>query len=542
MPRARSTAGTRARWAACLVTLGAGTLSAGIAYAQQDDPLAANDLAANDPNVIRGVRLQFGMGVDETLTDNAAGTANGGTLSANSAGTVSTSAASKKGDLVSRFTPTIAAYDVTRRIQAGLTYSPSYEKFLNSSNLDRFDNTLLGTGKADLWDNRLTVNATGSISREIINAQGALAPDAITTNQNQTTVQTYTFSPTFVQPFGDFAVGQLRYLLGSTSTSSGALAPALQNQVTGSLTSGTEFNNLQWSVTLSDSETDQGSTLNGGQTVNNIVNPTTSAPLSDKTAQVGLNYALNRTITLLSGVGYEDISSSSSLLKTSGPFGSFGIGLTGSRLDLQVVYNLRYNTQFVSAQGTYNITEQLKAQVLYTESITTQQNLLINQALNLGLTPTGGFVNPVTGLPFSATPSAAGINSGAGNFAIRDRNGQFILTGNYDRNIYAFTAQQDVQSTDTTDFNEKTLSLTGTYARDLTPKTNLNLAVSYVHLSQTSPTASRDDLYTASPSLSYDLGQGLTATAAYSFLYRKSSVSGQNLSANALTLGLHKQF
>ncbi len=65
--------------------LGAGTLSSGGARAQDVDPLAGND-----PNVITGLQLKFGIAANEILTDNAAGTANGGTITTNANGTATT--------------------------------------------------------------------------------------------------------------------------------------------------------------------------------------------------------------------------------------------------------------------------------------------------------------------------------------------------------------------------------------------------------------------------------------------------------------------
>src|SRR5947208_2313178 len=84
----------------------------------------------------------------------------------------------------------------------------------------------------------VTLDGAASVSRQIINAQGALTTPGINTDTNQTTVSTYTISPTLRQRFGDFASGLLKYQFGSTS--SGAIAPATQNSVLGSLTSGTD--------------------------------------------------------------------------------------------------------------------------------------------------------------------------------------------------------------------------------------------------------------------------------------------------------------
>jgi uncharacterized protein (PEP-CTERM system associated) len=516
--------------------LGAGTLGAAGARAQDVDPLAAND-----PNVITGFQLKFGVTANEILTDNAAGTANGGAITTNANGTTTTSAQSKRGDLVTQVTPSISVFDVTRTHQAGLVYTPSYQKYLDNSNLDRFDNTLFTSGHTAVWDDRLKLDTTSSISRQIINQRGAITGSGLSNNVNQTTVQTYTVTPTYQQRFGDFAVGQLQYLFGYTS--SDALAPTTQNQGSASLTSGTDFNNIQWIATISDSESNQGNQPNANQTVNNVTNPNQTGSLSDRVGQLQLNYALNRAVTLLSSAGYEQIHSTDSITDTTGPIGSVGVGLTGSKLNLQVNYNWRYGGHFISTQGTYNITEQLQAQLQYGESVTTQQNQLIGATALGGFSPTGTTINTRTGQIFDAAGNLiGGVNSGAGNVAIRDKTGQFIVTGNYDRNTWSATLIQDKQSTDTTNFNQNTVSLTGTYARDLTPDTRLNVNLGYLRIAQTAPTSSTDNTYNASTGLSWSLGDDFTASATYAFLYRQSSIPGQSLNENSLTIGLQKNF
>src|SRR5882724_12265940 len=119
MAQARSTACIRAGCAASLAMLGAGALN--VAEAQVGDqggrPGGYIDLTANDPNAIRGFKLNYGVTVDEILTDNARGTATGGTLLVNGVGTATTTGGTKQGDLVTRVTPNVTAYDITRRVE-----------------------------------------------------------------------------------------------------------------------------------------------------------------------------------------------------------------------------------------------------------------------------------------------------------------------------------------------------------------------------------------------------------------------------------------
>jgi hypothetical protein len=332
----------------------------------------------------------------------------------------------------------------------------------------------------------------------------------------------------------------LKYQFGATS--SDALSASTQNAVTAAFNSGSDFNQVQWNLSISDSETSQGNTPNAGQVVNTVTNPTTNAPLSQQTAQAGVNYALNRSVTLLSGFGYERIKDNTLDGNTKGPFGSFGIGLTGSRLTLNLNYNLRYNSQFVSLDGSWDITDRLRLTGKYGESIQTQQSLLIQQAGSIGLGTTGGFINPATGLPFNPLVNPGGVNSGIGNAAFLDKSGQFALTGNYDRNTWAITVSQESQSSAQSNFNQTTLSLAGQFAHQMSEALRLNVNGGYLGLNETSPTSITNNTYNLTAGVSYDLGRGVTTSATYSFLYRNSNTAGQDIRESSLTLSLGKTF
>jgi hypothetical protein len=551
MPQARRAARKLTAPMTGLAILGALSTAAGSAFAQlpysgPGQP-GQNELTgvvlqpalSDDPNAIRGLRLQTSLEVDEIITDNARGTASGGTLTTSAGGTALTSSRSKQADLITRVNPSFTVYDVTRRLQAGLTYSPSYEKFLNASDFDRFDNFLTGTANAEVWPDRVRVRATSSVSREIINQQGALTTNGLSINNNQTTVQTYTLSPVFIQRFGDIAEAQLQYQFGYTT--SGAFGATTQNQGVGTLTSGSYFNNDQWTVSLSDTELQQGSIPETAVTV--TASPTSRSSTSQQTGQISNTYALNRTIALITGVGYEQISNGTLVGgRIRGPFGNVGIGLTGTRASLNVLYNLRYNSQFVSFQGAYDITPRLRLQATYGESVVTEQQLLIQQAAAIGITPTGGFVNPATGQPFNAVPTPNGVNPGIGNAIFRDRSGQVILTGTYDRYSFSVTAIEQTQTADTISFNQRTLTLGGTLARDLTEATRWNLGLGYLRISENAPVPSTENTYNLATGLAWNLTQDLTASATYGFLYRQSNLPGNNIVENSLTLGLRKTF
>jgi uncharacterized protein (PEP-CTERM system associated) len=412
------------------------------------------------------------------------------------------------------------------------------QKYAVNGDLDRFDTAVTGTNLYTLWREHLTLGTSTSISRQVVTSQGALTAGDRSVASNQATLRTFTVTPTFTQNFRNFATGAVSAQLAETS--SGVLASATQTQVTASLASGSDWARFAWTATLQASDVDQSGQAQASQVVNGVTIPTTAANSSQRTANFANKYALDRTFAILSSFGYETLNNPTLAHNESGPIGSLGIGITGTRSMLNLLYNYRYGGRFISTDGSYDITQKLQVKLSYNENVTTSQQQAIGNVSGLSVTPQGGFTS--NGQPFSPTTSAAGINGGVGNAAFHDQKGQLTVASSFDRNTFTLGLQTETQTTETTAFKSTTLALISTFARELTPATIFNTAVSYTRTNQLSPTSLIDDTYNTSVGLAYALGRDLTATATYSLLYRLSSTSGQNISENALTLGLRKSF
>lgn len=492
----------------------------------------------SDPTVIRGLEIHTGIGLDEIFTDNARGVASGGQITVLSNNAVTTTPQAKTADLVSRVTPMLSIIDRTARLQAGMVFQPSYQKYALASDLDRFDNALTATGSAELWREHLTLDASTSISREIVNTQGAVTANQRAINTNQADLQSYQFTPTYKQAFGNFALGKLQYQFGSTST--GAIAPATSNAISAELRSGANFARLEWTARLEASRTSQGTTPNAGDIVNNVATPTATNATSRRTAQFDSIYAWNHTVALLGGFGYETVQNGSLTKNPKGPIGDIGIRVTGARLDFNLKINSRYDSTFMSAEGKYELGPQLQLHFSYDESVTTTQEQILSDLSQLRLTPNGTFQNTQSGQPFTPVNSPFGINSGFGNTAFRDRTGRLALSGTLDRNSYTMSALDESRTTESTAFNETTIALAAGLARELTPITRYNLSLGYTTTEDRSPVQRTDDTYNLSTGLTFLLNNGLTASATYGLVYRRSTAPGQDVRENSFILGLRK--
>jgi len=491
-----------------------------------------------DPNVIRGFELHTGIGIDEIFTDNARGVASGGLVTVQPDNTVSISKQSKVADLATKITPYLSMVDRTARLEAGLVYTPSFQKYALSSDLDRFDNTLTATGSAILWREHLTLNASASLSRQIIDTHAAVTNTGTSLSTNQADLQSFILTPTFKQAFSNVAIAELQYQYGQTST--GAIAPATTTGLSASLKSGPDFNRFNWSTTLSSSKTDQGTTADAGQIVNNVAVPTTTDSTSRQSGVVDTVYFVNHVFSLLGGFGYEEVKNGSLAQNIKGPIGNIGFGVIGARTELALKLNHRYASNYVSTSGKYELGPQLRVLISYDENVTTTQEQTLSDLASLRLTPNGAFADSKTGQPFVPLSSQFGINSGIGNTAYHDRIGRVGLSGTFGRNSYTVGITDERRTTDTTNFNETSIALTAALAREISSTVNYNLSLGYTNTEDRSPVAQTDDTYNLATGFSFMLNTGLTASATYSLLYRRSTQPGQDVRENSFILALRK--
>ena len=69
---------------------------------------------------------------------------------------------------------------------------------------------LTATGQAILWREHLTLNASASLSRQIVDTHGAVTNTGTALSSNQADLQSYILSPTFKQAFSNVAIAELQ--------------------------------------------------------------------------------------------------------------------------------------------------------------------------------------------------------------------------------------------------------------------------------------------------------------------------------------------
>ncbi|MFQ5785353.1 MAG: hypothetical protein ACE5H8_11105, partial [Alphaproteobacteria bacterium] len=116
--------------------------------------------------------------------------------------------ADDKSAIVTEVTPGLSVRGAGRRLNLSFDASPTFRHQTSGDDKGvNVDVNYNGSGTLEVAPERLFVDASASISRQILDTREA---DSVS---NQQTVQTYRLSPSVRQHFGGFADAELRYAL-----------------------------------------------------------------------------------------------------------------------------------------------------------------------------------------------------------------------------------------------------------------------------------------------------------------------------------------
>lgn len=202
----------------------------------------------------------------------------------------------------------------SRRVQATVQYGlTAVSRFGGNDTSDDLYHNLSAAGKAELVEDFLFVDGTANVSQQLISLLGSPA-DATVNGSNRTTVGTYSLSPYILKRLGTFAQAQARYTASGSIFDSNAASDSSTNTFSAGLSSGTQFNDLSWSLDYYNSKTE----YNRG--------PDTTFERTSAT----LGYALSRKFRVFGSFG-EDKNEYLSATDTSGSFYRAGFGWTPTR-------------------------------------------------------------------------------------------------------------------------------------------------------------------------------------------------------------------
>ena len=189
----------------------------------------------------------------------------------------------------------------SRRVLATLQYRMDGVARFGEDNSNDLYHNLNASGKAELVEDFLFVDADARISQELISLLGSPADSAVNAD-NRATTGSYSISPYIKQRFGTFADAQARYTLSGALFENDVASDLLGNELVASINSGSRFNTLNWGLNYSFRDV---SDRNGG-----VAGDTS---YTYERADLVLGYALTRKFRLIGNVGNEWIEYDSAL-------------------------------------------------------------------------------------------------------------------------------------------------------------------------------------------------------------------------------------
>ncbi len=521
---------------------------------------AVSSILPNAPASVLGRAWEFGasLGVDVGVTDNPGGASRTGNL-----------------DVFTLIAPSLSVAGNTSKVTVRLNYAPQIVLYAKTSGQSRVSQDLSASLNAIIIPDTFFLDLRGNISEQsrfggdqaLVGRQNS----QFLSRDNAIQSTTVSASPSLQHRFGGWGTGVVSYTIARTMQDADG---------------GNQFNGVDNGILLNNlSGNQQGYGTPGnltthrerasfatGENLGQFNNEVTleAVQYSGSVAYQGahrnsinneFSYALTRAVTLLTGVGYQDI-------KYGGTFGyrlSEPTWNVGTRLipnadsSITVTYGRRQGDTSFAFDGTYSPTPRTRIIGRYSTGITTdaeeQQNLLQTTRVGAG----GLLVDNVTGAPVTGG-SAFGTQNGLS----RIKRLSFTTLLLLDRDVFAATITNEDRTTLT-----NSISFVGTsvppgtsnssiygslsWQHDLNRATILSSAVSYGVSNNGSllgnPAAGSQNTISLSTSLGHTFTETLTGSVRYSFTDR-SGGQGANLPAsfggsatqNLFLVGLRKSF
>jgi uncharacterized protein (PEP-CTERM system associated) len=449
----------------------------------------------------------------------------------------------EEADTFTSLTPAVSVSATGARLNLNFDYAVTGSHFFENSDLDGLQHSLLGGGTAELIPELLFFDARAAIFQAVVNPTGpqAATPEGNTSNTNAQTVKTYSLSPYLRNHLGAFADSELRYSFNQ-AISGGAAGSTTTNGISESLTSGSDFTRLQWTVALEASDTKASN--------NSSATPATTAqfggPARDSSRRLAAfspEYALNRYLILLGSIGYEKIDDQTLNDEPNGIMGNAGVRVNpGPRSTFRVLWNHRYNANYFTGDAAYLVGPASRLDFAYTRDIQTSQSLYSNNLSYLGTDQYGNFIDTRSNQGFQPENSAFGLSNAA---FLQERYSLRYTTELY-RNSFSAEAYREMRESQNVLATQTTNGLVLGWGRELTPLLGFNLGLTYTDSEFGSVVVNgqprEDRTVRGGPGLSYSFNETLTGSLDYNFIYRNSNAAQGDLRENVVTVGVRKIF
>lgn len=427
---------------------------------------------------------------------------------------VNLDASSRQGDFVTQVTPGILITGSGSRLNTSLSYAPVY-LFYPGDSIDKHDfrQNLEASLTSELISETLFIEGSANINQRFLDRRQAISSVQADRTNNRRTVQTYQFSPYLVHAFGTWATAQLKYdlrhirIASSTqvTTPDTSFGNSLSHQGTFSVTSGTRFRRLGW--TLSAQYLSEQRELTGNY--------------KDTTLRADFSYQLTHMLSLLGSAGYENRDSvGGSFANFKGFIWDAGFRLVpGPRTSLSFRYGNQFNGSTFSGSAQYKITAKDSINFNYTDSIQTFQSFAFNSnnIVNLDPSQNSGFIS--------------------GDLT-RRKSASLSLGGTRGRTTYSASAFFNKYRSDNAALDEKRYGAAVSLSRQLSRKFSISGSFSY-NLSRFSSDNIDDKFWSAAANVNYTISKSLVGTLGYVHSDRsRARIGNLNGGSNYISLSI----
>lgn len=427
----------------------------------------------------------------------------------------------KESDLILSLTPHFTLRGVGGRSDTAIDYSLSGQYAHRDTEFDLI-HTLNGTNTMELIDSFLFVDSSAGIDQRVIDNTAGVPSRTNQSGSNLSTVQRYTISPYILHRFGSFADSESRLRAGYVTSESSELDSETEYEASQRFSSGRDFTSFTWTLLGELQKTSGG-----------------DEDRETQTYRLDTSTFISRQVTLLGGIGYEKIKDDSLSEEPNGIIWNAGLRLRpGPKLTMEATYGERFDEQNINGSIDYQITTRTSFNASYSQDLTTQQQLLLNDLSFIGVDENGNLIDTRTGLPIG---SISLFSLGDGTF----RRDIFTarLTTDRGRDRYSANASYEVRESGGDDQSETIMSAGATWSHDLTRSMSLSTSLDYDNIDFGGVDQGREDnLYSFRATLSEQITSDVDATATYIFRHLDSNENSEDATENAILFTLTKSF
>jgi uncharacterized protein (PEP-CTERM system associated) len=423
-------------------------------------------------------------------------------------------------DLVTTISPSVDIHREGPRFIFDLNYALDAIGYAREQEFSEIRNRLNLDSRATFVPEMIFLDANAVISQQPEDSGRPSSGSQLTASTNLDTVYTYRISPSLNNHFGTFADSGLRYAFSQIYSDD--LPDTTIHTVEGSLISGSRFTRLLWALNADAQE------ASGSRDISSVF------------VAASAEYPLNRTLNLFASGGYEEISDPSLDDDPDGPIGSAGVRLSpGPRSILEVVYNHRFDSDFVTGSASYLIDSNSRIQAGYTERIETSQTTFSENLGFLRRDEFGNFIDSRTDRLFRLGDDNFGLEDNA--FRLRAFNLALHLVRG--RNVWDAVAYHERREIDALDEVDTAYGGSANWRHEMWPGSTFNLTVRYRHETfDTSSEREDQDLIGAGASIAQDLNETLDGVLGVNFARQFADDSENEFTEAVVSVGLVKRF